>query len=96
MTNKNVFGVVLIVLGVIFLLDKLNVIPFNIFFEGWWTLFLIVPALMSMSKQGVTVGNMILLIIGVTSLLSAQNVDLGGYLLPGVLILLGIGLFIKR
>ena len=96
MTNKKVFGVVLIVLGVLFLLDKLNVIPFNIFFEGWWTLFLIVPALMSMSKQGVTVGNMILLIIGVTSLLSAQNVDLGGYLLPGVLILLGIGLFIKR
>ncbi|PKK94999.1 MAG: hypothetical protein CVV60_03515 [Tenericutes bacterium HGW-Tenericutes-5] len=96
MTNKNVFGVVLIVLGVLFLLDKLNVIPFNIFFAGWWTLLLIIPALMSMSKQGVTVGNMILLIVGIVLLLREQGVDLDGYLLPGVLIILGIGLFIKR
>ncbi|MDD3129327.1 MAG: DUF5668 domain-containing protein [Candidatus Izemoplasmatales bacterium] len=96
MSNRKIFGFILILLGVFFLLNATGVIDVNIFFKGWWTLFLIVPALVSMSKQGVTTGNLILLVIGGLLLLREYDVDFEGYLLPGVLIVLGIGLFLKR
>lgn len=96
MTNKKLFGILLIVLGGIFLLNKFNVFNFEIFFDGWWTLFLIVPAIMSMSKQGVTTGNTVLLIIGVVLLLWERGIDLQGFLVPAVLIVLGISLFVRK
>jgi hypothetical protein len=49
-----------------------------------------------MSKQGITNGNVILLVIGVVFLLREQGVDLGGFLLPAVLIVLGVSLFIRK
>jgi hypothetical protein len=96
MTNRRIFGIVLLVLGVIFLLNVLNIWNFNPFFTGWWTLLLIIPAIVSMSKQGVTTGNMILLIIGVVLFLRERDFDFKGFLLPAVLIILGITLFIKK
>lgn len=96
MTNKKLFGILLIVLGGIFLLNKFNVFNFDIFFDGWWTLFLIVPAIMSMSKQGVTTGNTVLLIIGIVLLLWERGIDLQGFLVPAVLIVLGISLFVRK
>ncbi len=96
MTNRKLFGLILVVLGALFLLQQFEVFNFNIFFDGWWTLFLIVPAVMSMSKQGMTTGNSVLLVIGVVLFLREQNVDLGGYLVPAVLIVIGIGLFVRK
>ncbi|MGD9761064.1 MAG: DUF5668 domain-containing protein [Candidatus Izemoplasmatales bacterium] len=96
MTNRRVFGIILLVLGVIFLLNVLQIWSFNPFFDGWWTLLLIIPAIVSMSRQGVTTGNMILLIIGGVLFLQERNFDFKGFLLPAVLIVLGIALFIKK
>jgi hypothetical protein len=97
MTNRRIFGLILIIVGGFFLLNVLNVIDFNILdLKGWWTLFLIIPALVSMSKQGATTGNVILLVIGAALFLREWDVDFKGYLLPGVLIVLGVSLFIKK
>lgn len=97
MTNRRIFGIILIIFGSLFLLNVLNIIDFNIDdLKGWWTLFLIIPALISMSRQGATTGNVILLVIGVVFFLRAWDVDFKGYLLPGVLIVLGVSLFIKK
>ncbi|MDY0024215.1 MAG: DUF5668 domain-containing protein [Candidatus Izemoplasmatales bacterium] len=96
MTQKKLFGILLVVLGAIFLLNALNIFTVNIFFDGWWTLFLIIPAVISMSKQGITTGNSILLIIGIVLLLREWDVDFKGYLVPAVLIILGIGLLFKK
>jgi len=96
MSNKRIFGIVLIVLGAIFLLNAIGIFSINIFFDGWWTLLLIIPAFMSMSKQGVTTGNTILLVVGLVFLLKERGLDLGGYLVPAVLILLGVSLFIRK
>jgi len=96
MTQKKLFGILLVVLGAIFLLNALNIFTVNIFFNGWWTLFLIIPAVISMSKQGITTGNSILLIIGIVLLLREWDVDFKGYLVPAVLIILGIGLLFKK
>ncbi|MFA7560968.1 MAG: DUF5668 domain-containing protein [Candidatus Izemoplasmatales bacterium] len=96
MTNKRILGIILVVVGIIFLLNRLDVFTVDIFFKGWWTLLLIIPAFVSMSKNGVTLGNTILLVIGVILLLDAQGLNFEGYLLPAVLVVIGIGLLFKR
>jgi len=70
-----------IIAGLLFLLAGISVggsmlgfFDFNISFDGWWTLFLIVPALLTIVQGGFNAGNMVLLSIGVVLLLDAQNV----------------------
>lgn len=41
--NSILWGAALIALGVIWVLNSINVININLFFDGWWTLFIIVP-----------------------------------------------------
>lgn len=97
MSNRKIFGIILIVLGTIFLLNILGIFTFNIFaIKGWWTLFLIIPAVISMSRQGITTGNVILLVLGVVLFLRERDFDFNGYLLPAALIVLGISLFLKK
>ena len=38
-----IWGIVLIVAGALFGLNALNITNIDIFFDGWWTLFIIVP-----------------------------------------------------
>ena len=46
MKKSNViWGLLLIALGVVFGLNALNIATINIFFTGWWTMFLIIPAI---------------------------------------------------
>ena len=40
------WGCIFIVVGVIFGLNALNITSINIFFDGWWTLFIIVPCIL--------------------------------------------------
>jgi hypothetical protein len=97
MKRQNTFGLIILVIGVIFLLNALNVWNANIFFDGWWTLFLIIPAFMSMSRQGVTAGNAILLVLGVGFLLNEQlGWEFKKYLIPVMFILVGIAILFKK
>ncbi len=95
-TNNSLLGIILLVLGAILLLQALNVIPGSIFFAGWWTLFLIVPAIFSMSKVGVRVGNAILLTLGIGFLLQEQGLTLNGYLVPILFIVVGVVIVTRR
>ena len=38
-----IWGIVLIAAGALFALNALNITNIDIFFDGWWTLFIIVP-----------------------------------------------------
>lgn len=94
MKNRNLMGAILVVLGVLLLLQAFNVI--DVFFNGWWTLILIIPAIVSMSRTGITAGNAVLLALGVGFLLQAQGLDLKGFLVPALFIVLGIAIIVKR
>jgi len=94
--NRDVIAILLLVFGVLFLFDRLNWLPFGLFFNGWWTLLLIIPAILSMSRQGINAGNAVLLGLGVFFFIDEQGWNLSGYLLPVVLIALGIGMLFKR
>ena len=45
-----VIGLILIAIGVIIGLNTLNITDINIFFDGWWTLFIIIPSIISLLK----------------------------------------------
>ena len=76
MQNKqsNTLGIVLILLGV-FLAGKIFLDwDFSIFFDGWWTLFIIVPSALAIKKEGFSTKPLLGLIIGVLLFLSARDI----------------------
>lgn len=93
------WGIVLIVIGVIFGLNALEITNINIFFDGWWTLFIIVPCFIDLFKDEDKTGNIIGLIIGVCLLLCCQGVLnftlVFKLLVPTILVILGLSLLFK-
>ena len=45
------WGICFIVIGVIILLNSLEITNINIFFEGWWTLVIIIPSAIGLIKE---------------------------------------------
>ena len=73
--NRILWGLVFIVLGVIIALNVFNIIDFNIFFRGWWLVFIIVPCFIGLfdNTNESKVGNIIGLVIGLLLLLMCNN-----------------------
>ena len=46
-----IWGIILIVVGLIIGLNSLGIANINIFFDGWWTLFIIIPSLADIIKK---------------------------------------------
>lgn len=73
--NRILWGLVFIVLGVIIALNVFNIIDFNIFFRGWWLVFIIVPCFIGLfdNTNESKMGNIVGLVIGVLLLLMCNN-----------------------
>lgn len=101
MKNKSglIWGIVLILVGFLFIGKILGFLEFNIFFDGWWTLFIIIPCLIGLINDSDKTGSLIGIIIGVMLLLGARNIiDFGivwKLLLPIIIVIIGISLIIK-
>lgn len=93
------WGVVLIVLGLIIGGNALGITDINIFFDGWWTLIIIIPCFIGLFKESDKTGNIIGLLIGIVLLLMCQDVlnfDLVWKLfLPAILVAIGISIIFK-
>jgi hypothetical protein len=94
--NKKLIGFILIALGIVILFNRLEIWNVNLFFNGWWTLLLIVPAVYLIIKNGINTGNLVILLLGVFFLLDEIGYNLKGYLLPALLVVLGIGVLFRR
>ena len=68
------WGIVLIVIGLIIGGNALGITNINIFFDGWWTLFIIIPCFIGLFKDNEKTGNLIGLLIGVALLLACQDI----------------------
>ena len=95
--SRVLWGIVLIFIGVIWGLNRTGVADINIFFDGWWTLFIIVPSAISFFEKGNNkISSLIFLIIGVLLLLAAQGLFefeiLWEILLPAIVVLIGLSL----
>ncbi len=93
------WGIVLIVIGVVLGLNALDITKIKIFFDGWWTLFIIVPCFIGLFKEKKKTVNLIGLLIGICLLLGCLNLikfDLIWKLLfPAVLIIIGLSFLFK-
>ncbi len=68
----------------------------NLSLRGWWTVFIIVPALISIVQGGFNAGNAVMLGVGILLLLNAQGVLPEGFgwklILPFILLVVGFQL----
>ena len=98
---KNVlWGIILICVGVVLGLNALDITNINLFFDGWWTLFIIVPCFIDLFKDKDKTGNIVGIIIGLFLLLSCQGVInfsiLWKMIVPVVLIIIGLSFIFKN
>lgn len=98
-TGNILWGVVFIVLGLIFGLNAMGITDIDVFFKGWWTLFIIIPSLIGVIKNARGVGNYIWLAIGIVLLLSAQGIlnisRVGNLIFPAILVAIGLSIIFK-
>lgn len=94
------WALVFILIGVGYFGDALDVWDFNLFFNGWWTLFIIVPFTISIIQSGFNIVNIFGVVIGVLLLLNEQQV-LPSHIIPKIifpliLILIGVNILFKN
>ena len=96
--SKILWGVVLVLVGGIFALNAFGVTDVEVFFDGWWTLFIIVPCLVGIFSEREKTGNIIGLLIGIFLLLCCQNVLSFGLfwklVIPAIIVIIGLKLIL--
>lgn len=99
-TSNILWGLVLVALGVIFALNALDIADFNIFFDGWWTLFIIVPCTVGLFTEREKTGNIIGTIIGVLLLLwcrGIMDIEMAWKLIiPAIIVVIGLKLIFRE
>ena len=93
------WGIVLVAIGIIIALNSLEITNIDIFFDGWWTLFIIIPSLIGLFSDNDKTGSIIGLIIGIMLLLvSREIIDFEIVLkliFPCILITIGLSIIFK-
>ncbi len=88
------WGIILIAAGVVLALNVFNITDINIFFDGWWTLFIIVPCAIGLFTEREKTGNIIGIVIGVFLLLCSQDILsfslLWKLLVPAIIVIVGL------
>ena len=96
--NRIIWGIALIAVGVIIALDALGAADIDVFFDGWWTLFLIIPGITGLLTERDKTGSAVVLLIGCGLLLGCRDIISFGTLwklvLPAIVILIGVKLII--
>lgn len=94
------WGLVLILIGVVWGLSAMGLISFNVFFPGWWTLFIIVPCFIGLfdgddDKTGdlIGLGIGIFLLLGCLSVVSIVTV--WKLMVPVILVVVGLSIIFK-
>ncbi len=92
--NKVVWGIVLTAAGVLFALNALDITDIDVFFDGWWTLFIIVPCTVGLFTEREKTGNIIGVLIGVFLLLCCRDIlsfsMLWKLLFPTIIVVIGL------
>lgn len=95
-----VWGLMLVIFGILLGLRSFDILKFDIFFDGWWTLFIIIPCFVNLFDDDDRYGNLIGLCVGIVLLLAANDIlsfELVWKLLfPVVIILIGLSCIFKN
>ena len=94
------WGLVLVAIGLILGLNALGITSINLFFRGWWTLFIIVPCFIGLFKPNGKWGCFIGLLIGIFMLLAAQGILsfelIAKLMVPFILVAVGLGMIFNN
>ena len=95
-----IWGIIFIIIGLVLGVNALGIAKIDIFFDGWLTLFIIIPCLVGLFKDKDKTGSIIGILIGVVLLLSTQGIldfEIAWKLaLPTILILIGLSIILKN
>ena len=93
------WGIVFIVIGLVWALNAMGITDISIFFRGWWTLFIIVPCGIGIFREQEKTGNIIGLFIGLALLLASNgwvSINLIFKLIvPFILVCIGLSIIFK-
>lgn len=94
-----IFGLAIIAVGIILSGNILDLWNIDVFFDGWWTLFLIVPGLLSILRRGFNWGSGIIVTIGLIFLLDSQDIVnsriMWRLVFPLMLVAIGISIIVS-
>ena len=97
--SKVVLGIVLIAAGLLFGVNALGLAQVNIFFDGWWTLLIIIPCAVGLFTDSDKTGNIIGVVIGILLFLCARDILSFGLLMkllfPAIIIVAGLKLIMS-
>ena len=97
--RRTIWGLVLVAAAVVMALNSFNVIDFDLFFDGWWTLFIIIPSFTGLFEKGNKSGSIFGLFLGVCLLLNAQDIiDFDVFwklLIPTIIAYIGVKMIIS-
>ena len=72
--KRILLGALLVLIGAILALNALEITNIKIFFDGWWTLFIIVPCFINLFTERDKVGNLCGIGLGAVLLLCCQGI----------------------
>lgn len=93
-SNQIIWGIILVLIGLLLGLNAMGIADINLFFDGWWTLFIIVPCAVGLFSGKDVTGNIIGIGIGAFLLLCCQDIlDFGmlwKLVFPAIIVLFGV------
>ena len=93
------WGLVFIVVGLIIGCNAMGITDINIFFTGWWTLFIIVPSFIGLFKDESKTWDIIWLVIGIMLFLCTRDIlsfnIIGKLIFPFILVMIGLSFIFK-
>lgn len=96
-TKGIIGGVFIVALGILWGLKEANVIMLsNLYFDGWWTLFIIIPSVIGLITEKNKKGSLICLAVGLV-LFANEYFDLWrfkNYLLPLIIVIIGASVIV--
>ena len=94
--NTVIIGILFIIVGLIIGLNSFGITNINVFFDGWWTLFIIIPAINGIIADDEKLGSIIWLVVGVVLLLVCQDMIsfdiVWKLMLPLILVFIGLSI----
>lgn len=100
--SKILWGLFFIVIGIIIGLNSLGLANIDIFFDGWWTLFIIIPCFIGLfdNTEDSKVGNLTGLVIGIALLLAARGMFsfaiIAKLILPLIFVTIGLSIIFNE
>lgn len=98
-SNSIIWGIVLIAVSLVLLLNAFEIANINLFFDGWWTFFIIIPCFAGLFNSSDRGSNLIGLVIGILLFLACRDIFafdiLWKLFVPAIIALMGIKMIYK-